>query len=324
MASHAKPREDILAVADASFAEPNDTDLGPIPGCGYGEWVEQVAKHRDVAAVLCTRHREALSDLRGRFASFGVRLATGASTSENAFAVENKDVFAKRIEGIAPLPRTKRVDGAEEFVAALKEFDDVERLCVKPVNGIFGRGFLQIDPKAGLLDALTALHGRSVSSEVLAHALASAKNPEPMLLMEYLPGEEYSIDMVCDDGRVIAAVSRHKTAHYQIIETRGPQVEIARAVAAEMRLDGIVNVQTRGGADGRQNILEANARIAGGVAYSAPAGVNLPAIWARHATGRSVIVKHLAEPVAVRINASAFALPETSALLSSATTETAA
>ena len=103
--------------------------------------------------------------------------------------------------------------------------------------------------------------------------------------MPYLPGPEYSVDMVVSQGTVLAAIGRRKVGVLQYLENEGEAIELAIDCARLMNADGMVNVQTRHNAEGKPLLLEINMRPSGGIGYTRHSGVNLPGLYAFHTLG---------------------------------------
>ncbi|MNY66496.1 carbamoyl phosphate synthase-like protein [compost metagenome] len=92
-------------------------------------------------------------------------------------------------------------------------------------------------------------------------------------------------------------------------------MDVARAVIAELKLDGLINVQTKADAAGNPVLLEVNTRPSGGVGYSAAAGVNLPLACARMLLGERIGDTSLASPVVIRRSDMTYVLPRATAAL---------
>ena len=132
------------------------------------------------------------------------------------------------------------------------------------------------------------------------------------LRQEYLPGDEYSVDVLCrPDGTVAAAVPRRRNKVDSGIAVAGRTVRDAEleafgaAVATAVGIVGIANVQVRRDQRGRPALLEVNPRLPGTMPLTVAAGVDMPA-WALHsALGGTVpaelpwrevaVVRHWAE-----------------------------
>lgn len=109
------------------------------------------------------------------------------------------------------------------------------------------------------------------------------------ILQEFLPGEEFSIDVLCrPDGSVAASVPRRRDKVDSGIAVAGrtvrdPELEaFGAAVAGAIGLTGIANVQARRDRRGRPALLEVNPRLPGSMPLTVAAGVDMPA-WALHA-----------------------------------------
>jgi carbamoyl-phosphate synthase large subunit len=114
-----------------------------------------------------------------------------------------------------------------------------------------------------------------------------------LLVQEYLPGDEYSIDMLAGPDRaVIAAVPRSRLKVDSGIAVAGrtlrdPELEdLGRAVSTAIGLVGVANVQARRDATGRAALLEVNPRFPGSMVLTVGAGVDMPRLMLDAALGR--------------------------------------
>lgn len=104
----------------------------------------------------------------------------------------------------------------------------------------------------------------------------------PQLVNAYLPGDEYSVDVLADEGTFIAGVVRRRDAAVGGLATTAEVVDApdvlaaARAIVAEVGLSYVVNVQFRRDADGTPRLLEINPRSPGTIGLTVAAGLNLP------------------------------------------------
>jgi carbamoyl-phosphate synthase large subunit len=113
-----------------------------------------------------------------------------------------------------------------------------------------------------------------------------------MIAQQFLPGAEYSVDVLCDGpGVVLAAVPRERLKVDSGIAVAARTVfdeELITVATAAARAAGIShmgNVQLRRDANGRARLLEINARIPGTVALTVAAGINMPRYIVRAALG---------------------------------------
>jgi carbamoyl-phosphate synthase large subunit len=115
--------------------------------------------------------------------------------------------------------------------------------------------------------------------------LAAMPPSADLLVQEYLPGEEYSIDVLADrDGRIVADMPRcrarvdsggsvaGRTVHDRELE------EFGAKVATAVGLTYIANVQARRDSAGRPALLEVNPRPPGSLPLTVASGVDMPAL----------------------------------------------
>jgi carbamoyl-phosphate synthase large subunit len=134
-----------------------------------------------------------------------------------------------------------------------------------------------------ILKPRTGSGSRDITAVMSADELKTMEPNADFIVQEYLPGEEYSIDMLADtDGRIVAGVPRvrarvdsgvsvaGRTLHDQKLEDFGA------AVATTVGLTYIANVQARRDHAGRPALLEVNPRAPGSLPLTVASGVDMP------------------------------------------------
>jgi hypothetical protein len=118
------------------------------------------------------------------------------------------------------------------------------------------------------------------------------------LVMEYLPGEEHTIDCFGDRRRgLLYARARLRIDPRAGISMRSVQVDepvledYARRIAARLELHGAWFFQTRRDAAGVPRLLEVAPRVAGTMALARATGVNMPLLSLLEAAGIPVLVR---------------------------------
>ena len=121
---------------------------------------------------------------------------------------------------------------------------------------------------------------------------------ENMVICEYLPGEEFTVDCVTDrDGvlrgvyprsrrRVLAGMTVHGSSELLTDEIRA----MAGTINARLKFLGLWYFQIRKGADGRFKLMEISARCSGTMCLTRARGVNLPLLSIYTAVGRDISV----------------------------------
>jgi carbamoyl-phosphate synthase large subunit len=129
-------------------------------------------------------------------------------------------------------------------------------------------------------------------------ALEALPTDEGLIVQDFLPGEEYSVDVIADaSGAVIAAVPRTRARVDSGVAIAGrtvldPELEDTAAdIARAIGLVGVANVQLRRDRDGRAVLLEVNPRFPGALPLTIAAGVDIPSLVADLFLGREMPVR---------------------------------
>lgn len=279
-ASHRNERNEILSLADFSLLEPKDDDRRLA-------FIEAIVKEHGINVIHTGRHCRWFELHRPAIESTGVTLTTGASDVDGIDIADDKVTFAQLMENNGlPVVPSVRVTTLSELKTQLAHSPfTTSQLCVKPVKGIYGMGFWRFDDAASPMTMINYPERRVVNTWQYLAACESAGAFDPLVLMPWLPGPEYSVDMLVTRGKVLAAVGRRKDGALQYLENSGEAWELAQACAAVMKADGLVNVQTRNDESGKPVLLEINMRPSGGIGYTRHSGVNLAGLYAGYTLG---------------------------------------
>jgi carbamoyl-phosphate synthase large subunit len=141
----------------------------------------------------------------------------------------------------------------------------------------------------------TGSGSRDVSVLMSSRELAARDASADFIVQEYLPGEEYSIDVLADaSGHLVASVPRVRTRVDSGVSVAGrtihdPELEqFGAAVAVAVGLAYIANVQCRRDAAGRPALLEVNPRVPGGLPLTVASGVDMPRMALDSLRGRAL------------------------------------
>lgn len=274
-ASHRMQRNEILSVADFSLKEPTQDELRL-------DFITATVAAHGIDALHVGRNCRWFELHRADIETCGVSLTTGATNLSTFDVADSKLAFAEKMEAcglpVVPSLAINTVDELREQL--INPPFDANSLCIKPASGIYGLGFWTFDESASPMASFNNPDNRRVRPDVYLDALEKADNFEPMVLMPYLPGPEYSVDMLLDKGKVIAGVARCKKGLVQELSNSGIEYDLAVSCAETMGADGLVNVQTRRDQNGNTVLLEINLRPSGGIGYTLHSGTNLPLLFA--------------------------------------------
>lgn len=299
IASHRHNRPEIFEFADEVYLEPyatvgNDSDADGLeeaiaePMEPRWQYVLENAQKNNVKVLLTGRNGIDYEAQRDQFEAAGIRLLTGATSVEALASIEDKFAFMQHCNSHdIPVAQAWRFDNTAELTALLTQHGN-EPLCVKPVTGIFAQGFWRLDTgkeNTEQYDSFEHLYFTEEKKINTAQFISAYDNsqiikerPIPMLLMPYLSGREYSIDVVCEYGEVLAAITRYKTGKIQHIGYDESVMAVVIPLIKAFGCDGIVSVQTKENDAGQHCVLEINSRPAGGIAYTTYSGVDLTQI----------------------------------------------
>jgi carbamoyl-phosphate synthase large subunit len=269
-AEHELHMADIDPLAAGLYLVPPDRRL-IIPRGDTPELVpalHRACRERRIEALLPTVDTELapVAEARNGFEAIGVALPI--SPFKCLRICRDKQLLMDAVKGRVPIPDNEPLTDA---VAA--RVDSFPRFA-KPREGAGSRGAIRIDNRADL-----------------------DKQPKDgsVMLQEYLPGEEYSVDVyVRRDGRVIAAVPRARMKIDSGIAVASRTVDVPDVIEAAVRtaeiigVRGVANVQFKRAADGMFKLLEVNPRFPGTLPLTGAAGVDMPKLMADELAGKTL------------------------------------
>jgi carbamoyl-phosphate synthase large subunit len=241
---------------------PRGDDPGLVPA------LVAACKTRNVQALLSTVDAELAPLARecDRFSAIGVALPTSPLACLQT--CRDKQLLLETVRGSVPVP------DSEPLTQAAADRATVFPRWVKPRTGAGARGVARIDSHSDL-------------------------GPYPkdgsLLLQEFLPGQEYSVDIyVAQDGRVVGAVPRERMKIDSGIAiasrtVKAPEViRLAIETAEIIGIRGMANIQFKRAANGVFKLLEVNPRFPGTLPLTAAAGIDMPKLMVDELTGKAL------------------------------------
>jgi carbamoyl-phosphate synthase large subunit len=250
----------------------------------HDRWIVPAGTAADFTATLLSRairenvtvvvptvdcELEALSAVRARFQAAGIQLALPSSAALAASLDKLK--LSQVCTGWLPVPRTELLDGW--VVPESWEYP----VMVKPRWGSGSRGV------------------RTLASAAELGELQRQPAGEDLIVQEYLPGDEFSVDVIADlEGHIIAAVPRSRLRVDSGVAVAGQTLHdaelesLARAAVTALGLTLVCNVQCRRDRAGKAKLLEVNPRFPGSMPLTVASGVNMPVLMLDLMMGRAV------------------------------------
>lgn len=287
------------ASADASgkyilkkfFTIPKASDKNFIPGLLKAAQAHKI----DLILPLVTRELLLLAKNKKKFEDAGIRVIT--SSAKTLKIANNKArlyefLRAKNIN----VPEFVVVSTYEEFKAGVKKLGyPKKRVTFKPAVSNGSRGFRIID---NTVDKAHLLWNEKPNNTFISFAEINGiiqKQPvKDLLLSEYLPGEEYSVDCLADNGKCILAIPRLRSRILNGISVGGEFIEnkdiieYSRQIIEAIGLHGNIGIQVKKAVDGTYKILEINPRVQGTIVTNLAAGANMPLLAVQQELGKKI------------------------------------
>jgi carbamoyl-phosphate synthase large subunit len=201
-----------------------------------------------------------------------------------------------------PAPNFHLVNTWEEFEKAITMLNFPEnKICFKPPisNGMRGFRILHSDKNAIKNSRLNALINEkpndvSITYEHFKKIVEESDYFPELLVMEYLPGEEISVDVMVSKGVMDSAVPRSRDKIKMGISFAGKTIkdneiiEYSRRIVEELKLDGNIGLQFKRDSKGVPKIIESNPRIQGTIVLCVAAGNNMINNAVRNALGEEL------------------------------------
>ncbi|HEY6062619.1 MAG TPA: ATP-grasp domain-containing protein [Chitinophagaceae bacterium] len=253
-----------------------------------------LCQKKNIHAILplVTKELIPLSKHTKEFEGAGARLLISPTASLEIANNKSRLYEFLQWRGIA-VPDFRVVETVKQFKTAVEELSYPSKpVCFKPSVSNGSRGFRIISEQMNELDLLfnhkpTSTYIRLVEA---VRILSSGMFPE-LLISEYLPGEEYSVDCLADHGESVLIVPRLRKRMINGISVEGEFVKeesvirYCRQIIKELQLHGNIGIQVKKSKGGQFLILEINPRVQGTISAAWGAGVNLPVLAIKQELG---------------------------------------
>lgn len=197
-----------------------------------------------------------------------------------------------------PYPEFYIVKSIEEFKEKAKLLGYPEKkICFKPPisNGL--RGFRIINDSADKMHSLMneKPNNAYIGYEEFLQIARDADYFPDLLLMEFLPGEEFSIDVMVDNGKCHFVIPRSRDKIKMGISFVGTTVEdkelikYSKQLVESLNLNGNVGLQFKRDINGIPKIIESNPRVQGTIVLCTASGYNMVYNSVKAALGEKLI-----------------------------------
>ncbi|MBI5373677.1 MAG: ATP-grasp domain-containing protein [Sphingobacteriales bacterium] len=266
-------------------------------------------KNIQVVLPLVTKELPVFAGHLDEFEKAGTRVLVSSAASLEIANNKSRLYEFLQWRGI-PVPEFRVVETVDQFRSAIEELGyPGKEVCFKPSVSNGSRGFRILSEQINEPDLLFNYKPSSTYTRAAdaIRILSSAPFPE-LLVSEYLPGPEYSVDCLCDRGEASLLVPRLRRKMINGISVEGEFVQeesimdYCRQVIKALQLNGNIGIQVKESGAGGFLILEINPRVQGTISAALGAGVNLPALAVKQALGLPILPGETAVKWGVRFS----------------------
>ena len=244
-----------------------------------------ISRNEKVSIILplVTKELFIFSKAKPMFDKIGINVII--SNYEKLNIANNKYTLMVHCKDIGiPVPSFRLVGNLKEFITACTLLGyPKKRICFKPPlsNGL--RGFRIVNDTEDKMNNLINEKPNNVYigyDEFISIARDSSFFPE-LLVMEYLPGKEYSVDALGDGNKCIKVIPRSRDKIKMGISFVGTTIEDNRIIeysskiVESLKLFGNIGFQFREDENGIPKIIESNPRVQGTIVLCTASGYNM-------------------------------------------------
>lgn len=280
-------------------------DFVSIPAAGNSDFTDTVLsicrkKNIHVLMPLVTKELIPLSQHIKEFELAGTKLLVSSTASLEIANNKSRLYEFLQWRGLK-IPNFRVVENVEQFQNAVAELGHPSKqVCFKPSVSNGSRGFRIISDQFNEADILFNQKPNNVFIRLndVLRVLSSAPFPE-LLVSQYLPGDEFSVDCLCNHGKALLVLPRLRKKMVNGISVKGEFVkkdqiiDYCTRLIKELQLHGNIGIQVKADEEGEFLVLEINPRVQGTISAALGAGVNLPLLAVKQELGLPIMPDEL-------------------------------
>ncbi|MEM5782503.1 MAG: ATP-grasp domain-containing protein, partial [Candidatus Aenigmatarchaeota archaeon] len=193
-----------------------------------------------------------------------------------------------------PTPKFRLVHSLKDLIKAIKNLGYPNNpVCIKPPISHGSIGLRIINPKINRFELYFKYKPDNIFTtyeEILSIFKEVKKFPE-LIVMEYLPGDEYSVDILAYKGKSLVIVPRSRLTtragitDIGIVVFNKELIKVSERIIKTLNLSYNINIQFKYSSENKPMIIEINPRVSGTIVACTGAGVNLPYLAIKLALG---------------------------------------
>jgi carbamoyl-phosphate synthase large subunit len=262
----------------------------------YIDSIKKIVKRTNAKVILpqTTREITVLSKHKEDFKAINVNIVV--SDYENLLTANDKYSLLEKAKEIGiPYPKYYLVTSQNSFLKAIEKLGyPQEKVVVKPrlSNGM--RGLRIITPEKWNIKRFLSEKPEGIEIDLNSFIEIFYGNDWPELIVtEYLPGYEYTVDVFKDGTKIIVIPRLRKSIRSGItfeaqVEFRDDLINFSKKLSEALDLNYCFGFQFKLSKDGIPKILEGNPRVQGSMVVSTFAGFNMIYYAVRKALGYEI------------------------------------
>ena len=266
--------------------------------------VLEICKEEKIQVLISivTRDVELFAAAKNRFGEVGTIVSV--MDYKPLHIANNKGMLLTAMKkGGLPTPDFRVVLTPEELEKAVYELGyPRESVVIKPTFGNGSRGVRILDANKSRYDQFFKEKPNSqyMRFEELKDIIAERNEIPEMVVMEYLPNEEISVDILAEHGETVCFSCRQGVVISSImvssiIKFNEEAIELAKKITKLLNLDGNIGFDMKVDKNGRPQLMEINPRLPAGVVNTVVAGVNMPYLRIKQVLGEEILDCHVTE-----------------------------
>lgn len=195
------------------------------------------------------------------------------------------------------VPRYFLVDSSDTLRRKISELGYPQRpVCVKMTENSGSRGVRIV--RAELSKSELFMHDKPSSMNVTLDEMCDILdgcNPMPTIIaMEFLPGVEYTVDLLADHGKTLYIAGRRNTtssmsiAQTSVVERKDSAYKLCEDIVRELNLDGNIGFDFMLDENDTPWLTDLNPRVTATIILYAGAGMNFPYLRVKQLLGEEL------------------------------------
>jgi carbamoyl-phosphate synthase large subunit len=245
-----------------------------------------------VVVPLVTKELPIFAAHLQQFAAIGCTVVVNPPQVLNLCNDKHKLLLQMKEMGLA-IPKFTAVNTFPQLLDAVTNHGYPQKVvCIKPAHSNGMRGFRIFDSSISKQDIFWAHKPNNVYMDPKDLEQTLINQFPTILVMEYLPGHEYTIDCIAHHGKAELILPRIRTRMNNGISTRGQFVNDSAVISycqhiiEKLNLHGPIGIQLRNDDNGQPKMLEINPRLQGTTVAAAGMGINIPQLIVEQALGQ--------------------------------------